>query len=71
VPAAPRVPESGLQFQQIVDQFASEIILQALDRTQWNKTQAAKLLGLNRTTLLEMIKKKGLEERAPASSSSS
>jgi len=69
VPAAPRVPESGLQFQQIVDQFASEIILQALDRTQWNKTQAAKLLGLNRTTLLEMIKKKGLEERAPSASS--
>jgi len=67
--AAPRVPESGLQFQQIVDQFASEIILQALDRTQWNKTQAAKLLGLNRTTLLEMIKKKGLDERSPTASS--
>jgi DNA-binding protein Fis len=28
--------------------------------THWNKNQAARLLGLNRTTLLEKIKKKGL-----------
>ncbi|MEY4631080.1 MAG: hypothetical protein RIQ81_1200, partial [Pseudomonadota bacterium] len=30
------------------------------DRTGHNKNQAAKLLGLNRTTLVERIKKRGL-----------
>ena len=36
------------------------MILQALAQTHWNKNRAAALLGLNRTTLLEKIKKKGL-----------
>ena len=36
------------------------MILQALEQTHWNKNRAATLLGLNRTTLLEKIKKKGL-----------
>jgi len=57
---APRVPETGLSFHAVVDRFEADLILQALEHTQWNKNQAAKLLGLNRTTLLEKIKKKGL-----------
>ena len=36
------------------------LVLQALERTGWNKNQAARLLGLNRTTLVEMLKRKGL-----------
>ena len=58
--AAPRVPETGLSFHSVVNHFETDLILQALERTHWNKNQAAKLLGLNRTTLLEKIKKKGL-----------
>jgi two-component system NtrC family response regulator len=58
-----RVPPEGLPFSQTVNRFETHIILQALERTKWNKTRAAQLLGLNRTTLLEMIKKKGLEEQ--------
>jgi DNA-binding NtrC family response regulator len=58
--SAPRVPETGLSFHGVVDRFEADLILQALERTHWNKNQAAKLLGLNRTTLLEKIKKKGL-----------
>jgi DNA-binding NtrC family response regulator len=61
---APRVPPSGLSFNQVVDQFEGDLILQALERTHWNKNQAARLLGLNRTTLLEKIRKKGLEPPA-------
>ncbi len=63
---APRVPESGLSFQKVVGRFESDIIRQALEHTKWNKSKAAQLLGLNRTTLLEMIKKKGLQRRTPA-----
>ena len=58
--AAPRVPETGLPFNDVVDQFETDLILQALEQTHWNKNRAAQLLGLNRTTLLEKIKKKGL-----------
>ncbi len=59
--AAPRVPASGIAFNEVVDRFESDLILQALEQTQWNKNRAAQLLGLNRTTLIEKIKKKGLE----------
>ncbi len=58
--APPKVPEAGLSFHSVVDRFEADLILQALEHTHWNKNQAAKLLGLNRTTLLEKIKKKGL-----------
>jgi hypothetical protein len=36
------------------------LILQALSRTGGNKTLAAELLRLNRTTLIERMRKKGL-----------
>ncbi|MCG8592329.1 MAG: sigma-54 dependent transcriptional regulator, partial [Proteobacteria bacterium] len=58
---APRVPPSGLPFNDVVDRFETDLILQALEHTHWNKNRAAQLLGLNRTTLLEKIKKKGLD----------
>jgi len=49
-----------LDFKGIVDEFESHLILSALERFQWNKNQAAKFLSMNRTTLVEKIKKKGL-----------
>jgi DNA-binding NtrC family response regulator len=61
-PPAPQIPESGLAFREVVDDFETNLILQALEQTGWNKNQAAQLLGLNRTTLIEKIKKKGLQE---------
>jgi DNA-binding NtrC family response regulator len=59
--AVPRIPTAGLDFNEVVGRYESELILQALEQTQWNKNRAAQLLGLNRTTLIEKIKKKGLE----------
>jgi DNA-binding NtrC family response regulator len=55
------LPESGVDFNVLVDQFETQLIQQALTKTAWNKKAAAKLLCLNRTTLVEKIKKKGLE----------
>jgi DNA-binding NtrC family response regulator len=60
--SAPRIPPAGLSFRSTVDDFEANLILQALEQTQWNKNRAAQLLGLNRTTLLEKIKKKGLDQ---------
>lgn len=55
------MPEDGLDFNTLVNQFEDRLIILALDKTGWNKKAAAKLLNLNRTTLVEKIKKKGLE----------
>jgi len=54
------IPDEGMDFNSAVDQFENNLILRALEKTGWNRNQAALLLRLNRTTLVEKIKKKGL-----------
>jgi len=61
-PVAPRMPADGLDLRDVVDHIETDLILQALEQTHWNKNQAAKRLGLSRTTLLEKMKKKGLSD---------
>lgn len=58
--SAPRVSLKGLSFSEEVNRFESNLILQALEHTRWNKQRAAQLLGMNRTTLMDKIKRKGL-----------
>ena len=55
------LPDEGLDFNRVVEEFENALIMQALERTGGNKKAAAKLLNLNRTTLVEKIKKKGLD----------
>lgn len=57
-----QIPESGLSFKDVVDDFENQLILKALEKTGWNKNKAAQLLQLNRTTLVEKIKKRQLEK---------
>ncbi len=57
----PNLPKEGLDFNAVVEEFENTLIIQALERTGGNKKAAAKLLNLNRTTLVEKIKKKGLD----------
>lgn len=54
------LPETGIDLQSFIESLENSLITQALSRTQNNKNQAAKLLGLNRTTLVERIKKRGI-----------
>ena len=54
------LPADGIDFNALVDQYETQLITLALERTSGNKKAAAKLLRLNRTTLVEKIKKKGL-----------
>ena len=56
------IPEAGLDFNSAVDSYENALILKALEKTKWNRNQAAILLKLNRTTLVEKIKKKGLQQ---------
>ncbi len=62
IPDAVLIPEEGLDFNDIVGEFENKLILSALERSRGNKNKAARLLNLKRTTLVEKIKKKGLEE---------
>ena len=60
-PGASRLPDLGIDLRIAVESFENNLIRQALERTKWNKNQAARLLGLNRTTLVEMLKRKRIE----------
>jgi DNA-binding NtrC family response regulator len=55
------LPESGVDLKQILSEIEDSLITQAMNRTRGNKNQASKLLALNRTTLIEKMKKKNLE----------
>lgn len=52
--------EDGLDFNGLISEFEDRLIMQALNRTGGNKKEAARLLNLKRTTLIEKIKKKNL-----------
>lgn len=54
--------EEGVDFKALVGEFENALIIHALKHVEGNKKSAAKLLGLKRTTLLEKIKKKGLQD---------
>jgi len=58
--APPIVSATGLAFNEVVAAFETDLIEQALSHTDWNKNRAAKLLSLNRTTLVEKIRKRGI-----------
>jgi two-component system, NtrC family, response regulator PilR len=55
------LPTQGVDLKTILSDIEDSLIIQALNRTSGNKNQASKLLSLNRTTLIEKMKKKGLE----------
>lgn len=55
------LPEPGVDLKQILSDIEDSLIVQAMNRTRGNKNQASKLLSLNRTTLIEKMKKKNLE----------
>jgi transcriptional regulator with PAS, ATPase and Fis domain len=50
-------PEDGLDFESYIGSVELSLIRRSLERTQGNKRQAAKLLNLKRTTLVEKLKR--------------
>jgi DNA-binding NtrC family response regulator len=57
------LPPEGLDYQSALEDFEVALLTQALTRVRGNKTAAADLLGLKRTTLA--AKMKALESRFP------
>jgi DNA-binding NtrC family response regulator len=49
---------TGIDFYRVVEEFENRLIAEALRRTNHNKNRAAQLLSMNRTTLVEKLKKR-------------
>jgi len=57
--ASSGMPEDGLDFQKAVEEFEQSLLTHALTRVRGNKTAAAELLGLKRTTLAAKMRALG------------
>jgi DNA-binding NtrC family response regulator len=53
----PDFPPEGISLTEAVQDFERRLILKALEKSRWVKSKAAQLLHLNRTTLIEKMKK--------------
>jgi DNA-binding NtrC family response regulator len=53
----PWLPEDGIDFERYIDGIELSLIKRSLERTRGNKRQAARLLNLKRTTLIEKLKR--------------
>jgi DNA-binding NtrC family response regulator len=54
----PELPENGTDLRAMLEAVEDRMIGEALERTGGNKNRAAELLGLNRTTLVEKLRRK-------------
>jgi len=55
------IMEQDLNFHEAVKDYEKKIILEALEKSNWVKSKAAKLLNINRTTLVAKIKKQNID----------
>jgi len=55
------LPEQGIALDSFLQQIERSLVQQALDRVNGNRTHAARLLGLGRTTLVERLRRLGKE----------
>jgi len=69
----PRIflPEDGIQLDAAVHRLEKELIIQALKRTNGVKKEAARLLGMKRTTLIQKMKRGNIKFGERESSSGS
>ena len=57
-----RFPDEGVDLTMEINEFENRLILSAMEKANGVKSRAAHLLRLNRTTLVEKMKKKGLTD---------
>jgi len=60
----PDLPDEGTDLRAMLEQVEERMIAEALERTGGNKNRAAELLGLNRTTLVEKLRRKRVAPNA-------
>ena len=64
--ASMTVPAEGINFASFITEVERDVILQCLRRTGGNKRQAAILLQLSRTTLIDKLHRLGIDQPAAA-----
>jgi len=57
------IPDEGIDLSNVVSEVERNLLLQTLDKTGGNKMQAAKLLNMKRTTLVEKVKRLEIAEK--------
>ncbi|NLD38490.1 MAG: sigma-54-dependent Fis family transcriptional regulator [Desulfatiglans sp.] len=62
------IPDDGFSLNNAINDYEKLLIIRALEKADWVKNRAAKLLNMNRTTLVEKIKKQGIEKPRSAAS---
>ena len=62
------IPDEGINFTSVVSQLERELIVRCLEKTGGNKRQAARLLQLSRTTLIDKLHRLNLGDEIPAAS---
>jgi DNA-binding NtrC family response regulator len=60
------IPDEGINFTSVVSQLERELILKCLEITGGNKRQAARLLNLSRTTLIDKLHRLNLSDEFSA-----
>lgn len=58
------IPDEGFSLSNAMSEYERRLIINALEKAGWVKNRAAKLLNMNRTTLVEKIKKQGIERES-------
>ena len=53
------IPDEGLSFTDVMAQLERELIMRSMEKTGGNKRQAAKLLNMSRTTLIDKLQRMG------------
>lgn len=53
------IPDEGLDFTSVMTQLERELLRRGLEKTGGNKRQAARLLNLSRTTLIDKLNRLG------------
>ncbi|HXT70715.1 MAG TPA: sigma-54 dependent transcriptional regulator [Vicinamibacterales bacterium] len=60
------IPDEGINFVSVMSQVEKDLILQCLERTGGNRRQAARLLNLSRTTLIDKLHRLGIDDTSAA-----
>jgi len=66
-PPLGELPPEGADLNAVLEALERHLILQSLERSNWVKSRAAQLLHLNRTTLLQKMKKQDILSAPPRS----
>jgi DNA-binding NtrC family response regulator len=62
----PATPDEGINFTSTMSQVERELILRYLAKANGNKRQAARLLNLSRTTLIDKLHRLGVTDSSSA-----